>query len=155
MPELANFVFLAVEKIIRLDFGVKRPPAAAELAKRDAETLKEMKRALAQRGFYIDAPYDLRPTPSRLDKADVTSTIARFEIKPAAYQSPETDMVPAKGPLSQRIFHWLKQFDGDEHIDCALRLLEAFKMLTREDTVSAVRTVIANNSRFWVRPSCR
>jgi hypothetical protein len=148
VSELANFVFLAVEKIIRLEFDVRLPPAAAELAKRDGETLKEIKRALAQRGFYKDAPYDLRPTPSRLDKADVTSIIARFELKLAAFQSPQIEATTAKGPLDQRIFHWLKQFDSDEHIDCALHVLEAFKMLTREDTVSAVRAFITKNPQF-------
>jgi len=148
LPELANIVFLAVEKIIRLEFGVRLPPAAAELAKRDLDALQGLKRTLSSRSYYRDAPYDLRPFPARLNRADVISTIARFETKLAAYQTPQTDSAPSRATLSQRIISWLKQFDTDDHIDCALKILENFKMLNREDTVSAIRVFIAQNPRF-------
>lgn len=148
IPELADIVFLAVEKIIRLEFDVRLAPTAAELAKRDAVSLQKLKRLLSKRGFYKDAPYDLRPLPERLQRADVTSIIARFETKLAAYQVPQTEPNPTRGSLGQRIFYWLKQFDTDENIDCALCVLDNFRMLTREDTVNALRAFIAGGSRF-------
>jgi HD superfamily phosphohydrolase len=148
IPELADLVFLAVEKIIRLEFGVRLPPTAAELAKRDASSLQRLKRLLSKRGFYKDAPYDLRPLPERLQRADVTSIVSRFETKLAAYQSPQTEPVANRGTLGQRIFYWLKQFDNDDYVDCALHILERFRMLTREDTVNSLRAFIARNPRF-------
>src|SRR5713226_2896060 len=148
LPELANIVFLAVERIIRLEFGVRLPTAAAELAKRDWDSLQTLKRTLSAKGYYKDAPYDLRPFPERLNRADVISIIARFETKLAAYQSPQTDGASSKATLSQKILGWLKQFDTDDHIDCALNILENFRMLNREDTVSCVRAFIAQHPRF-------
>jgi HD superfamily phosphohydrolase len=148
-PELANCAFLAVEKIARTEFGVRLPTAAVELAKRDGNGLQAIKRTLSDRGYYQGTPFDIRPNAQILTTAGIHQAIQQFEKKLAAYQEPQiAEPTITKPALYQKIFNWLKQFETDEHIECAAMVLNNFRMLTREDTVSALRAFVAQNQKF-------
>ena len=147
---LADVVFLAVEKLLRLRNCVRLPPSALEASKRDGNRIQHLKRKLASAGYYRDAPFDIRPIPDRLNKADVTSTLDRWADRLALYQEPQTQTPGRSRGLSPqaRTMAWLRQFDKEEDVDCALKLIELFRMLDRSDTIEALKAFIHANELF-------
>src|SRR5207248_1421611 len=69
--EVAPYVYLAAERILRLEFGVRIPNAMRLYAKQNEESLTSLRTSLAAKGYYSGAPFDLRPIPHRLTRADV------------------------------------------------------------------------------------
>jgi HD superfamily phosphohydrolase len=149
-PAFADYVYIAVEKLVRTRFKVRLPASAREASKRDPLKIEALKRQLAAVHYYRDAPTDIRPEPNRLQRADVAGIIDRFCGLRQAYLSPAQQAAANSTPVTpkEQIMLWLRQFDNDDHVDCALRLLEKFRMLTRDDTAAAVRSFINANPQF-------
>jgi hypothetical protein len=149
-PDLADAAFLALEKLLRIRHEVRLPPSALEASKRNSERIQDLKQELSGAGYYKNAPFDIRPLPNRLKKADVHSRVERVAKILAPYQEPcDGRSVKSQLPsLEQGVLAWLRQFDHEEHIDCALSLLGKFRMLDRADTVGALRAFIAANPQF-------
>ncbi|EWY41519.1 hypothetical protein N825_28105 [Skermanella stibiiresistens SB22] len=149
-PAIADAVYLAVEKLLRIRHMVRLPPSALEGSKRGADRIEALKRRLWVAGYYDDAPYDIRPKPERLAKADVIPIVERFAELLAKYQEPCADARPGpgEGSLRDRVLNWLRQFDHDGHVDCALSLLKRFRMIDRSDTVGAIKGFIARHPSF-------
>jgi hypothetical protein len=147
---LADAVFIAVEKLLRLRNQVRLPPSALEASKRDPERIQALKRRVASTGYYRNAPFDIRPMPERLRKVDVSGILERWAGRLALYQEPQVPMTEQVRPLSpqDRTMSWLRQFDHDAHIDCALKLIERFRMIERSDTVDALRAFIEHHESF-------
>lgn len=146
--DLADRVYVAMERLARVHYGVVLPDSALEASKRDAEDVSRLKRRLRDAGYYASAPYDLRPMPNRLEKADVTPIVERFSIVLNKYQTPDTHVGEKTLPSRQRCLDWLQQFDDDAHAECALRLLSHFRMIDRTDTVASLKTFIDGNPQF-------
>jgi HD superfamily phosphohydrolase len=148
--EIADAVYLAVEKLLRIRFHVRLPPSALEASKRDPEVIQGLKKRLHLGGYYRESPYDIRPMPDRLRRADVRSRIDRFCDKLAKYQEPQVRGTAAGRalPLSEKTLAWLRQFDDDQFIDCALKLLDRFRMIDRTDTVQAIEKFVGKHPSF-------
>lgn len=147
--DLADYVYLAFQKLARTKYGIRLPDSAAETSKRDRVRLHELKVKLGARGYYKNAPYDLRPLPKRLEMADVDGEVRAFIEKAGKYQAPTSSQAnKTEASLAKRVFDWLRQFDDDGHIDCALSILRNFKMLERKETVDAIRSFIEKNPEF-------
>jgi len=149
-PQIADAVYLGVEKLIRIRHNVKLPPSAIEVSKRDQQRIQDMKQALHKCRYYQGVPYDIRPIPTRLKLADADQIIKRFARILASYQEPTT-AEPAERTNFEpedRVFEWLRQFDNDDHIECALRMIDCFRMLTRDDTTNALKQFIELNPKF-------
>jgi len=147
--ELADIVYLAVERVLRVDYGVRLPTSASELSKRNYSKLERIKRILAERNAYKGVPYDIRPEPEPLRVAAAANAIDVCEVKFASYLEPsiEGNIQPKEG-WTARTRNWLRQFERDSHVECALRLLGAMRMLGRNDTVEAVRSFVRTNKKF-------
>ena len=156
-PDIADAVFIAVEKLLRTTYNAKLPVSALEVSKRDGSRIERAKRTLESRNYYRGVPFDIRPIPERLQRADVSAEIMKFDQLRAAYQEPQSSTANVNTDVldSERTKAWLRQFGTDQHVDCALRLLANFRMLTRTDTVNAIRTFIDRHPDFrgaWVVP---
>lgn len=156
-PEIADAVFIAVEKLLRTQYNAKLPGWFAEASKRNEDALLTYKRRLTQSGYWQGKPRDLRPKHERLLRADVQRKIDKFDRLRYAYQEPGGQDVLTTDGIRQhkRTMAWLHQFETEDHVDCALCLLDQFKLLTRNDTVDALRTFIDANPHFrggWVVP---
>lgn len=149
-PDIADAVYLAVEKLIRLNYKVRLPPSALEASKRNAAHIDGLKRRLDVAAYYRGTPIDIRPTPSRLMQGDVPGIVDKFAMLRAAFLEPSDDRLDGSNAMSHkdRIYAWLRQFENDDHIECALAILDKFKMLTREDTVTALRKFISTHESF-------
>lgn len=148
--DLADLVYIAVERLLRIDHQIRLPASAVEASKRNEEVLQGLKRSLAEAGYYRDAPFDIRPLPGRLSHADVARGIAEFLPKLEAYQAPVrvSEEGQEDGTPDAKVSAWLRQFDEDDDVECALRLLGSLRMISRRDTVNAIRTFITQHPEF-------
>jgi HD superfamily phosphohydrolase len=147
---IADFVYVAVERLLRINHGITLPPSALDMSKRDSDNILALKGKLKAQSYYLDAPYDIRPEPSRLAHADVARAIAEFVPKFEIYQPP-VDSNNRGGPnedAKSAIKHWLRQFDSNDDIECAVKILGAMRMIGRSDTVAALTAFIRSEPSF-------
>ena len=78
-PALADYVYIAVEKLVRQRFNVCLPDSAKEASKRDPQKIGVIKQQLAAKLYYRDVPVDIRPVPDRLLRADVSGIVDHFQ----------------------------------------------------------------------------
>ena len=146
--EIADIVFIAVERLLRTDHGIRLPPSALEASKRDDDDVQSLKRTLATNGYFVDAPFDIRPLPKSLDTAAVLRSIASFRPKLEAYQPPVDPGVSQLVQPEAAIRNWLRQFDNDGDVECACALLDAIRLIERRDTVHALEGFIKAHPHF-------
>src|ERR1019366_8004903 len=146
---IADYTYLAIERLLRIKFEVHLPPSVFDASKRFEDTIQDLKRRLNNAGYYRGAPFDIRPTPKRLNMAEVVRTIADFTPKLERYQKPElpTESQIAAVPTTL-CREWLRQLDSDAHVECGLQLLAGFRMIDRQDTVAALRSFIETHEDF-------
>ncbi len=154
--EIADVVFVAFERVARTRYQAKLPDSSAEASKRRSAKVLELKRALVPHHYWQDAPYDIRPLPPRLAQPDVDRRLRPFYGLHARYLEPIRDGGPGEeiAPDSQTRA-WLRQFDNDNHIACALRLLSSVRMLDRRDVTRALEKLLEAMPEFrggWVAP---
>lgn len=142
--KIADMTFIAIERILRTEHGIQLPTSALEMSKRDADHIRALKAKLKTAGYYTDAPYDLRPEPVRLGHADIARSIQQFIPKFDIYQAPvdEEGEHQARDPAEVATKKWLRQFDTDDDLECAAHVLTSLRMISRGDTVDAVKSFI-------------
>jgi len=150
-PAIADIVYVAAERILRTTYAIRLPSSALDASKRSSEQINALKQALGQKGYYSDAPFDVRAFPSVLRAPRSDRIIRDFSSKLLGYQEPESAIAgvsPFLRDPSDRIESWLRQFDDDELIGCALDVLTRVRIIRRHDTVQAVSNFVENHSQF-------
>jgi deoxynucleoside triphosphate triphosphohydrolase SAMHD1 len=146
---IADYTYLAIERLLRIKFEVRLPPSAFDASKRFEGTIQDLKRRLNDAGYYRGVPFDIRPTPERLNMADVVRTIAEFAPKLERYQKPElTNESQTVARPTALCREWLRQLESDAHVECGLQVLAGFRMIDRQDTVAALRNFIETHDDF-------
>lgn len=153
---IADAVFLAVEKIVATVYGAALPSTAAEASKRSDQGLQELRRKLPAT-HWSGLPFEIRPLPRPLERADAHKGIGKFADLRQQYQEPKgsTDEASSGRMAFERTYLWLRQFETDEDVDCALHLLSQFKLLNRKDMVQALDKFLSQHDAFksgWVVP---
>lgn len=148
--DIADVTYVAIEVLLRKSHNISLPPSALEMSKRDERRIRKMKLELKAAGYYNESPFDLRPEPSRLSHADIAACIAKFTPVFDAYQAPISNLGEKnrQNNIKMSAKNWLHQFDNNENIECATRILDNIKMISRVDTVDAVVSFIKNNQNF-------
>ena len=155
-PDLADVVFVAFERVARMEYQAKLPESSIEASKRQPVSVLKLKRKLRLHGYWSDAPYDIRPLPQRLDQTDVHPRLRAFYKLRTRYHPPVIGPIDGQEPSVDKLTRdWLIQFDDDNHVNCALRLLASVKMLDRNDLNQALAKFIEGQPEFsggWVAP---
>lgn len=86
--DLAQFAYVAAEKVLRRDYGIRTPKSMQVYAKRPELLLAELKRRLDAKDFYAGIAYDIRPMPDRLTRADVQTRIEDVCARLVGYEGP-------------------------------------------------------------------
>lgn len=154
--ELAPYTYLATERVVRQEYGVRSPRSMYSYAKQDSGVIEGIRRRLGDAGFYTEAPHDIRPVPERLTKADVTSRLSEVAERLRGYQGPGAD---AEGraisiATSDRMRDWLVQFEGSDLIDAALRSLEQLLFIDRDQVVGALGSFLEDRPEWHGSPVC-
>ena len=109
---------MAVEKLIRMDYLVRLPTSALEASKRDGNRIESLKKRLATAGYYMNAPYDIRPRSERLDMVDVSQVTNEFSKILNAYQDPQiAEDSDATVSAELQVLAWLKGIDKGTSAD--------------------------------------
>ena len=143
---ISPFVFLAAEKLIRHEYGVRIPTSMLSYAKQDVDTIAELRKQLDDKKYYRASPHDLRPLPGRLGKADIRPRLEAVKEKLGAYSGIDPD-----GKLkfnASRIEDWLRQFEADDLIESALNLVEKVKLIGRKEVVAALKEFLDSNKQY-------
>jgi len=161
--EVADLVYIAIEKLVRTEQDARLPSWFTDTSKRNRAELQDMRTRLNDAGYFSKLPFDLRPMPERVVAPDVGRRLSRFENLRKSFQEPvvlpEADGSPLPMALritpDKRTKAWLRQFEHPDHIDCAITLLENFRILGRQDTVAALQRFFESHNEFrdaWVVP---
>jgi hypothetical protein len=144
-PDISPLVYIATERISRHKYGVRMPNTMLAYAKQDFKDISRLKRRLGNSGYYAGLPYDIRPLPQRLEKADILQRAGSLVNRLAGYQGPV--LREAKSALlnSERVVDWLRQFRRDDLIEAALQMLGEVRLIGRDDIDSALRDFLANS----------
>ncbi|WP_382161554.1 hypothetical protein [Hydrogenophaga sp. ANAO-22] len=155
-PEIADAVFVAFERVVRTLYGVKLPESSIEASKRKSKNVDDLKRKLWSHGYWNGTPYDIRPVPSRLNRADVGVQLKSFYDLRTKYLMPAgEENVRRARAVAVDTYEWLRQFDDDNHVTCAMRLLASIEMIDRDDLYQALVRFLQEHAEFknaWVAP---
>jgi HD superfamily phosphohydrolase len=147
--DIADAVFLAMEKIVVTAYRSTLPSTAAEASKRSDQLLLEFRRKLPS-AHWAGLPFEIRPHPRPLERADAHKRIGTFSNLRRQYQEPMGPVDEAsRGQMAlERTNLWLRQFETDEDVDCALFLLSQFKLLNRTDMTHGLRRFLSQHEAF-------
>lgn len=146
--DLAQYAYVATEKVLRRDYGIRTPQTMQMYAKRPAQPLAELKQRLDRDGYYAGIAYDVRPLPDRLTHADIQSRIDKLCARLSGYEGPVRggDVAKKRSLLSpERVLAWLRQFPA-EFTDRPLQLLEEMHLVGRRDVVEALKGFLASSA---------
>lgn len=155
-PDIADTVYIAFERVARIDYGVRLPESSIEASKRDSKQIDSLKRKLWEKGYWHHTPYDIRPVPACLKRAVVYKQLTPFyELRTKYFAPAGGDNPLSSRPVALATMEWLRQFDNDSHVACAMRLLTSVKMLDRDDLYQALKKFLEVHPEFkgaWVAP---
>jgi HD superfamily phosphohydrolase len=145
---LRTYIYLASERVVRDTYGVRVPASMVDYSKQDSAEMDRVRRDLAAAGYYDDAAPDLKPVPDRLLMADVRVILARQTDRFAGYEGPSVKGDKGVHIVPARVEAWLRQFDDDELVDGALRLVQGIQVIGRSEVVASLGTFVASNPEF-------
>ena len=147
--EISVACFVAIEKVLRLQYDVIVPPIATQLSKQSGVQVYALKRKLDRAGYYSGIPYDVRPPPDRLQRADVEPFIEEMTTKFSAFDEPNIDN-GARRPttFADRLRAWLAQFRDDGDVACAMQIVRDIRVLRRDDTKAAIKGFLNSHPQF-------
>ena len=146
---LATHAYLAVEKVVRTVYGIRIPRSMLSYAKQDQAQVEAARRELGAAGYYARMPWDIRPTPSPLNRFDALAVADTVAERLAGYEGPRTGdatKVPHIDP--QRVLDWCRQFESDELIEAALAVVSSIRMIGRDEIDGAVESFAIARSEF-------
>lgn len=139
--ELAPYVFVAAEKVVREEYDIILPPCVLDESKQNRERIRQLKVEAYSFGFYQGSHSDLRPEPPVLARADIAERIEALAKKFGVIQEPiaESEQEPRSEALAVRIKNWLAQFGEASLVECAVDALEGMRLISRSDVVDALK----------------
>lgn len=144
---LAPMIYLAAEKVARIQEGLRTPSSMMDYAKQSDTVIDGVRRQLADRGYYDATPPDIRPKPQRLTRADVPMVLETVSERLSGYMGP-TAGATVSFIEATRIEGWVRQFESDQLVDAALRAVESIRIIGRSDVVNSVRSFLSDNPAF-------
>lgn len=143
VPELARYVYIATEVVLRREHAIRTPMSMMTYAKQKKSEIFEIKNRLAETDYFDGLPHDLKALPPRLSRQDVSNRIDELISNLSAYEGPVGRKIESAEPLlsRKRVLDWLRQFDsslGDE----PLKLLERIRIVSRSDVADSIRAFV-------------
>lgn len=140
--EIAPYVYLATESLVRRNFGARIPQFMQSYARQDTDLIARLKLALKNSGYYDSAPIDLLPLPQVFTQGDFRQRISNVVGCLEGYSGPvrqEETLGKATLRHPERVVRWIQQFRDDESIMEALKLVERVELIGRSAINRAVR----------------
>lgn len=136
-PELADVVYVAIERLVDRQFKAELPSDTLEFSKRLKKNIRKLKQETTAPGFWRGHSWAIRPKAAIWD-----SSPFQKRIEAVAKKLIKVSTVSVDGTISDRTdatYRWLAQFETDHHIECALTALEALQVIERRVTETAFK----------------
>lgn len=145
-PELADAVYVAIERLVDRSFNSALPSGTLVASKRDKKAINDLKLQTAKPGFWHGHSWNIRP------KAVVWNS-ARIDerIREVAFNLNKVETISLEGSkpdLRDATYRWLRQFETDNNIECALTMLECFEIIDRKKTTAAFTALFKAHPSF-------
>ncbi|WP_431273195.1 phosphoribosyltransferase-like protein [Variovorax ureilyticus] len=145
-PELADSVYVAIERLADRLFDAKLPSGTIEASKREGKQIRTLKQRTAVAGFWHGQAWSIRPRASVWSLGTIDK-----RIRDAAFKLNRVDTISVQGRepnLRDGIYRWLEQFETTNDIDCALTMLERFELVDRKKTTAAFNALFQAYPEF-------
>lgn len=150
--ELKQYVFLAAEIVVRRDFNIRTPLAVFDYVKEEKDITRELKTQLLSKGYYSNLPHDIRPKAARLGQADIPSVFSKIRAMLQGYSgpfaSPDDHALSPPYLTDRHIEDWLQQFESEEFISSAIKMLEHLGFIGRKEIVGSLMAFLDRNAEF-------
>ena len=145
-PGMADAVYVAIERLVDRSFNSALPSGTLEASKRDKKALKNLKLQTAKQGFWHGHSWNIRPRTAVWGSARIDDRIREVAFK---LNKVETISQDGRRPdLRDATYRWLQQFETDNDIECALTMLECFKVVDRDMTTAAFTALFKDHPAF-------
>lgn len=145
-PELADAVYVAIERLVDRSFNSALPSGTLAASKRDKKAIKDLKLRTAKPGFWHGHSWDIRPRTAVWSSARIHE-----RIQDVAFKLNKVETIPQedrRGDLRDATYRWLMQFETDNDIECALTMLECFEIVNRVKTAAAFAALFKAHPAF-------
>ncbi|WP_435481696.1 phosphoribosyltransferase-like protein [Variovorax sp. RT4R15] len=144
--ELADTVYVAIERLADRLFGARLPQGTLEASKRSKDRILELKEALRSSGSWTGHSWSIRPRAQIWHSPQLDKRIAQVALKLS-----KVETIPVSGnneELPSAIRRWLEQFESSNDIECALTLLERFEVVDRAKSTRAFDELFLAHPEF-------
>lgn len=145
-PELADAVYVAIERIANRAFQAELPSGTVEASKRSKANLRALKQEATEAEFWHGHSWSIRPKAAIWDEGTFNG-----RVRTVAQRLNKIETVSIQGRTSDftdATFRWLRQFETDNDIECALRMLESFEIVNRKKTTAAFEALFTAHPEF-------
>lgn len=147
--EIAPVVYLASELVFRSEFGLRMNDANRSITEGiDTVAVNELRLKLAEAKFYVGKPRDLLPTSPVLSTALMAQDIAKFLETMREFSGPAEESGDLTGLTESAVIDFLRQFDDDDKITQASKLLANMRFFGRSELVAALKSFLEQNPEF-------
>lgn len=145
-PELADAVYVALERLADRSFKAELPSGTVEASKRSKKDIRTLKQQATEVGFWHGHSWTIRPKAAIFDLIPIRKRIDAVAKKLIKVSTASVDgAVPDRTDATYR---WLEQFETDQHIQCALKSLELLQVVERDVTEKALGSFFAQHQEF-------
>jgi HD superfamily phosphohydrolase len=134
-PELADAVYVAIERLVDRLFNSALPSGTLAASKRDKKAIKDLKLQTAKPGFWHGHSWGIRPRTAVWSTARIDERIHDVAFKLNKVET--ISLEGGKPDLRDATYRWLEQFETTNDIECALTMLECFEIVNRQKTTAA------------------
>jgi hypothetical protein len=121
-PELADAVYVAIERLVDRLFNSALPSGTLAASKRDKKAIKDLKLQTAKPGFWHGHSWGIRPRTAVWSTARIDERIHDVAFKLNKVET--ISLEGGKPDLRDATYRWLEQFETTNDIECALTMLE-------------------------------
>ncbi|PZQ78227.1 MAG: hypothetical protein DI563_00770 [Variovorax paradoxus] len=133
--ELADVVYVAIERLADRLFQARLPAGTSEASKRTSKDIRELKQRSTEAGFWAGHSWAIRPRAGIWNDAQIYKRIDKVALKLNKVETiPISDR---ERDMREVTYRWLQQFENNNDIGCALTMLEHFEIVNRKKTTAA------------------
>lgn len=143
--DLADTVYVAFERLADRR-KAKLPSGTLEASKRTKATILELKRSAKAPGFWHGHSWSIRPNAPFWEQPTIDRRITDVALKLNKVSTVQSEEgLPDRREATYR---WLKQFERDRDIECALKMLEQLQVVDRDKTSEAFHDFFVDHPEF-------
>lgn len=148
--EIGEMVHIAAEVAARAIYRLRIPRQMQAYAKLGGEKVEELRRELADGGYFAGKPRDLAPEPEMFREVETSAKISLISDNLSRYMGPPNDGGPqfvSSAMNKSKILDWIGQYPED-CLEMALATVLGIRMLSRDDACAGLEAFHGANPAY-------